>query len=76
METLHITKEAVIGLLLKNITIKMCSGLWNDPQKVNTVVKSAVEIYEFYKNNCWVEVKKFENDPAIYLHGYSNGDMF
>ena len=76
METLNLSKENIIELFNNGTTVKKCCGLWNNPRTNNTIVRSTNDIETFYKWASMVEVKQYDGDTSIYLHGYSSGDMF
>lgn len=76
MERLDLTKEQVIEKFKNGVVVKKCSGLWNNPLTNNRIVQSEQDIISFYQWANMVEVKKYPNDNALYLHGYSDCDMF
>lgn len=78
MKVVDYTREKVIRLFEDGETIKLCSGLWNNPLTKSTIAKSIQEINNFFDWASKVEVKLNDNpaDKTIYIHGYSVSDMF
>lgn len=76
MQKISLSKNQVIELFEKGEDIRKTSGLWNDPLTKNEPFESVEDIESFYKWASMVEVKKYYNDNAYYVHGYSSCDMF
>lgn len=76
MQKLQLTKQDIIKMYKEGKPVKMCSGLWNDPRTKSRSPQSVEDIESFYSWAAEVEVKQYDYDITIYIHGYSECDMF
>lgn len=76
MKKLDMSEKEVYDAFNNGARIVTCCGLWNDPRTKGDVAQKVEDIYSLYHWASMVEVKKYDNDDTIYLHGYSYCDMF
>lgn len=72
----RIEKKDVINAFNEGKLVKSCGGLWNDPREKGKVVNSVEEIESFYHYYGLTEGKIYDGDDTIYIHGYTECDMF
>lgn len=77
MIKLNLTKKEIIEEFNNGKVIRKTCGVWNNPEKDGTIVKSVEQIERLYNWAYLVEVYKGTSAGVDYdLVGASGGDMF